>query len=127
MADTEKLEDAELEELLNSTIDKPTVVAVECSIDEIRNMITQCSMTEDKESLRPAMKNLKKAILDNPAACSLLLPEDIGQMVDRLNFLNDRDLQAAIESSKSGKKGKGTTKIDLSSAEVQQEILDDLN
>ncbi len=47
---------------------------------EIRQKIASLADFEG-DSLKGEMQALKASLLESPAACSLLLPEDIGQMV----------------------------------------------
>lgn len=109
----------------DAQLDKATKIEKVLTVEEIKNMIAQLSVTEEGESLRTAMDDLKKGIRDNPEACAVLLPEEIGDMVKALNKITGRDLEKAVEKAKSGKRTKKSS-IDLSSKEVQQEILDDL-
>lgn len=120
--------DVDLDIDLDATLDAPTTVEKIVSLEEIRHMITQLSVTEEGEPLKGAMRELKKAILENASACTVLLPAEIGEMVKYLYKTTDRDLQAAIDkASKSKSKKKATgPKIDFSDPNVQQEILDDL-
>jgi hypothetical protein len=94
--------------------------------EEIQNKIAQLSTTEDEESLKNAMQDLKKALKANPAACAALLPEDIGQMVMYLKKITGKDIEEAAGRKKSKKKN--TDKVDLNnlSDTQKQEILDDL-
>lgn len=112
---------------LDAPLDAPAPIEKVMSVEEIQAMIAQLSVTEDGEPLKKAMADLKKAIKDNPHACSALLPEDIGEMVKALYKMTDRDLTLAIEKAKKkGSKKGGGPKVDLSDAKIQQEILDDL-
>lgn len=96
------------------------------TVEEIKAMIAQLSVTEDGEPLSKAMADLKRALLANPTACTLLLPEDIGAMVKEIYRLTGKQLEAAVAAI--GKKGKGKeAKVDLSDAKVQQTIMDDLD
>lgn len=115
----------DIDDLLDTTLDKPTTIEKVLSVEEIKSMIAQLSVTEEGEDLKKAMADLKKAIKDNPAACASLLPEDIGEMVAALYKLTNRDLEQAIEKGAKSKRG-SKSKVDLNSKEVQQEILDDL-
>lgn len=75
------------------------------TIEEIRNKIAQLSTTDEGESLKKAMSDLKVALLKNPAACSLMLPEDIGECVKHLTKITMKDIVEAA-SSKKEKNGK---------------------
>lgn len=110
---------------LDATLDPPVTVEKVLAVEEIRALIAQLSVTEEGEPLKTAMAELKKGIKANPAACSTLLPEDIGAMVTAIYKMTDRDLTAAIEKANKTK-SKAKPKFDFSDKNVQQEILDDL-
>lgn len=59
------------------------------------------------DSLKEEMQELKKALLENPQACLLLLPEDIGLMVSYLRKLTG----TALASASSTKTKSSSTKI----------------
>lgn len=59
------------------------------------------------ESLQNAMSDLKRAIMENPDASLLLLPEDIGEIVSKLRQITGKALQSAA-----AKKEKAATKKD---------------
>lgn len=52
------------------------------------------------EHLKSAMTDLKKALLQNPQACYLMLPQDIGQMVIALRTMKN---EAVVEATKEPK------------------------
>jgi len=56
------------------------------------------------EDLTNAMKELKAALMQNPSAVELMLPEDIGAMVASLRKITGQELVAA--TTKKGKKEK---------------------
>lgn len=128
MADVKAETDIDLDGLidLDAPLDKPTTIERVATIEEIKAMIAQLSQTEDGEPLKTAMADLKKAIKHNPTACSLLLPEDVGEMVKHLYKMTDRDLEKAIEKASKRTKKDSKPKIDYSDKAVQQEILDDI-
>lgn len=67
-----------------------------------------------EEDLKGAMDELKQALLQNPAATALLLPEDIGEMVAQLRRITG---QACAEAAKPKKeKKKNLTKEELEAA-----------
>jgi hypothetical protein len=70
--------------------------------------------------LEQAMKNLKQALIQNPAACSLLLPEEVGAMVDKLRQITGQSITAA-KTSKEKKDNKKAL-----SAEEMQSAFDEL-
>jgi hypothetical protein len=47
--------------------------------------------------LKSSMKELQIALLQNPAACALMLPEDIGKMVEHLYKLTGKEVSIASE------------------------------
>jgi len=69
--------------------------------------------------LAGAMKELKGALLKNPQACYLLLPQDIGQMVVALRALKQ---EAIVEASATKKKGPKKAKASktLTAEEIAQ-------
>ena len=54
------------------------------------------------DSLKDEMVDLKKALLENPQACMLLLPEEIGSLVSSLRKITG--IAIATASSKTSKK-----------------------
>ena len=76
-----------------STIDPEVAQAVK----DLQHMISQLPQNPD---LRLAMKELNQALLRNPAACALLLPEDIGAAVSQLYKLTGQEVAAAAEPKK---------------------------
>ena len=54
------------------------------------------------DDLKNEMMNLKKALLENPQACMLLLPEEIGSMVSSLRKITG--IAIATASAKTSKK-----------------------
>ena len=54
------------------------------------------------DDLKNEMMNLKKALLENPQACMLLLPDEIGTMVSSLRKITG--IAIATASAKTGKK-----------------------
>ena len=54
------------------------------------------------DDLKNEMMNLKKALLENPQACMLLLPEEIGSMVSHLRKITG--IAIATASAKTSKK-----------------------
>lgn len=101
------------------------LVDVELTTQQIQDKIAQLSVTEEGESLKGAMDDLKKALKANPAACAALLPQDIGEMVKYLMLLTGKDIEETMANKGTRKK---KDKIDVSkmTEAQQQEILDDL-
>lgn len=81
------------------------IEAVELTTPELQEKIKALATTSEGEDLKYAMRDLKKALLSNPSACALLLPEDIGEMVKYLKIMIGPDL-AKIETSKAKKEAK---------------------
>lgn len=92
---------------------------------KLHDLIYQLALTEDGEPLKQEMQNLKRALLENPTACALLLPEDIGEMVKHLMKITGRDLEMQ-QSESSKKKGNKPAKIDFSDPKVLEELEKDL-
>ena len=74
------------------------------------------------DDLKNEMINLKKALLENPQACMLLLPEEIGSMVSHLRKITG--IAIATASAKT-KKAPGEKKA--SKKMTAQELADALN
>jgi hypothetical protein len=78
-----------------------------------------CDMSD--ADLKTEMQSLKAAIMQNPAATSLLLPEDIGQMVAALRRITGFAIQQATTKPKKAAKPRNTPM----SAEQLAAALDD--
>lgn len=63
------------------------------------NMLADMS----QDDLKGAMTELKKALLQNPQACYLILPQDIGQMVIALRTMKNEAVVAAEKAPKGTK------------------------
>lgn len=82
-----------------------TVEEIEQISYEMKQKIkTLCDF--DGDSLKGEMIELKKAILDNPAACSLLMPEEIGVLVSSIRKI----LGVAIATANAPKEKKVSVK-----------------
>lgn len=78
----------------------------------------------DGSFLETAMKDLKKALMDNPQACYLILPQDIGKMVIALRAMKNEVIEAASETKeKAPKKAKASKAL---TAEEIAEAFDSL-
>lgn len=78
----------------------------------------------DGSFLESAMKDLKKALMDNPQACYLILPQDIGKMVIALRAMKNEVIEAATETKeKAPKKAKASKAL---TAEEIAEAFDSL-
>lgn len=87
------------------------------NIDQLREKIALLSTTEDGTPLDNAMRDLKIALKQNPAACSLMLDEDIGACVTALRRMTNRNIMADLTDDKKPRKPK---------IELTKEILDNL-
>lgn len=90
------------------------------SVEDLQSKIKLLSLTEDGESLKEAMRDLKKALLENPAACSLLLAEDIGECFKAIKRLTAKEI--ADEETKTEKKAK---KEKVSTEDLLKDLKDD--
>lgn len=87
------------------------------NIDQIREKIALLGTTEEGLPLDTAMRNLKVALKQNPAACSLMLDEDIGLCVAALRRMTNKNILADLTPDKAGRKPK---------VELTKEVLDNL-
>lgn len=77
------------------------------------------------DDLKNAMSNLKKALMANPSAVSLMEDTDIGQMVIALRKLTGEDIAEASKEKTPGRK-KATKMVDLSNPDVMAQVFDEL-
>lgn len=103
-----------------------TLTDVDPDTTALQAMIAQLSVTEDGEPLKHAMDDLKRALLENPAACVALLPEDIGKMVEHLNRMTGKHIAEEMAAQAAKAKKSAKPKVDFSNPNIGQEILDDL-
>jgi hypothetical protein len=69
------------------------------------------------EDLKSQMTQLKKALMENPSACALMQPVEIGQMVSALRRITG---QHAVEAATKKAAGRSKAKpVVLSEAEMQ--------
>lgn len=68
------------------------------------------------EDLTNAMKELKAALMKNPAAVEVMLPEDIGCMVTALRRMTGQEIVAATEKKGKKEKPKALSAEDLAAA-----------
>ena len=68
------------------------------SIDKLREFIAQLATTEEGQPLEHAMRDLKIALKQNPAACSLMLDEDIGLCVAQLKRMTNKGIIADLDA-----------------------------
>lgn len=108
------------------------VVAAEKAISEIEESATTAEIKERIErlttledfDLKQAMDGLKALILANPSACSLLLPEDVGDMVVALRRMTGNAKAEIMAAPKrGGRKASTTTTL---APEALDALLEDL-
>jgi hypothetical protein len=93
--------------------------------EHLQSMIAKLSTTEDGESLKNEMSKLKITLKQNPAACSMLLPEDIGQMVGSLMRMTNRGILDQLNPEVKAK-NKAMKKEPVSQEELDALKLDDM-
>lgn len=89
----------------------------------IKEMIALISTT-GKDNLREHMDRLKVALKENPAACELLLPEDIGEMVKAIGILEGKMIfDAKVKAESRASRGKSKEKnVNLDPSALDQMI-----
>lgn len=106
---------------------KAAPLEVQQGYRDIKGRVMSLSGTDD-DDLAGAMSELKKALLQNPNACLLMLDEDIGRMTIALRRVTQ---EAIVEGTKAktekkpGTKTKKTSQVPLS-AEDMQKVFDEL-
>jgi len=98
------------------------ILGVEITVDEIKAKIANLSTIPDMPNLKNAMNDLKRALRQNPAACNLLLPEDIGQMVQHLYKVTN----TVVLQAKAKDLNKAAKKVDLNDPNVINKAMDEL-
>jgi hypothetical protein len=91
---------------LPETVETLESLEVRQAAEELRARIARLSLTDDGESLAEEMNLLKAALHKTPAACLLLLPEDMGQMIATL-----RRITGVARASAANKKESKSPKI----------------
>lgn len=81
--------------------------------------------TMSGDDLKNAMSNLKKALMANPAAVSLMEDSDIGQMVIALRKVTGETIAEASAEKKPGRKAK-TKEVDLSNPDIMAQVFEEL-
>lgn len=94
------------------------------TIDQLQSMIQRLSSTEEGFDLKQEMSRLKVALKQNPAACSMLLPEDVGAMVEKLKKITNRGILDQLNPEI--KKEKKVKAAPVSQEEIDGLTLDDL-
>jgi hypothetical protein len=90
---------------------------------DIKDKIDKLNMLADTD-LGNAMKDLKKALMANPAAVALMEDSDIGQMVIALRKITGEAIQEASKEKKPGRKK--SANVDLTNPEVVAGIFEEL-
>jgi hypothetical protein len=110
----------------------PDKISPENSVDpqivqayaDIRERIDRLNELADM-NLENAMKELKKALMANPAAVSLMEDSDIGQLVIALRKITGEAIAEAAKDNKPGRKPKNK-QIDLTDPAVVAAVIDEL-
>jgi hypothetical protein len=123
--------------VLDATLDKnpmplPSPPPVGDSVDpaiaqayvDIKTRIDALNEKSDME-IEGAMSELKKALMANPAACSLMEDTDIGKMVIALRRITGEAIAEAAKEKTPGRKKKEKA-VDLSDAAQVAQIFDEL-
>lgn len=92
------------------------------SLTQLQELIGKLSQTEDGQPLENAMRDLKKALKENPAACSLMLEEDIGECVKHLKRMTNKGILDEL----SGKNKVKKEKVTISQEDIDNLTMDDL-
>jgi len=84
---------------------------------DIKAKIDMLASLSDMD-LKGAMTDLKKSLLQNPQACYLILPQDIGQMVIALRAMKNETVVAAekVPKEKKAKASKALTAEEIAAA-----------
>jgi hypothetical protein len=85
---------------------------VEQEVMEIRSRISQLNDLSGTD-LKHEMDDLKMVLLKNPAACELLLPEDIGEMVKAIRHILGYAQIVAVPEKTTRSKRKETVDLTL--------------
>jgi hypothetical protein len=88
---------------IKETISDTANPQIEQAYSDIKDKINLLELASDTE-LPEQMKTLKKSLMENPAAVSLMLDTDIGKMVIALRRITK---EALVEASKEKTKGNG--------------------
>lgn len=89
---------------------------MEQTLSEIRQKINSLTEIEGID-LKNEMAALKQALIQNPEACALLLPEEIGACVAALRKIMNATMADAVKSKKTSvSKPKTMSKEDLKKA-----------
>jgi cytochrome c553 len=90
---------------------------------EISSRIAQLNSLSEA-NLKEEMRELKTALKENPAACALLMDEDIGMLVSALRKLTHKDVTEAESKPKRGTKPKAE-KVQLTAEQLAAALDDD--
>ena len=78
---------------MSTELDQPITADFSQAASEIQQRIKALEALSD-DDLKPAMDDLKRALMANPTACALMLPEDIGETVKALRRITGQALVA---------------------------------
>lgn len=111
-----------MEDIGNISVEVPELNTL--SITEIQQKIKILSETDDQQQIKPMMADLKRALKENPAACSLLQPEDIGIAVAKLRLITNTQIIDTLTPQK--KERKSAAKVALTQEEMDNLTAEDL-
>lgn len=95
----------------------------ELALKDIKDKIEEITTIKgDKDLLKNGIKTLQKALLENPSAVNLMLPEDIGAMVSLIRQYTGKEV-IEDQAKKSVSRAK---KLDLSPEAVDQLLNEEL-
>lgn len=99
----------------------PAIAQAYADIKERLERLAEMSETD----LPNAMSNLKKALMANPAAVSLMEDSDIGKMAVALRRITGESIAEAAKEKKAGRKPKDKT-VDLTNPDVVAQVFAEL-
>lgn len=95
----------------------------ELALKDIREKIAELTTIKgDRELLKNGIRSLQKALVENPAACAIMLPEDIGSAVELIRIYVGKEVQE--EAAKKATSKRTVSRIDLS-PEALDKLLDE--
>jgi hypothetical protein len=104
-----------------------TMIFASTDVNEIKSEIsTRIALLNNmsEADLKNEMRELKVALKENPAACALLMDEDIGALVSALRKITHKDITEAETKPKKGTKPKAE-KVQLSAEQLAAALDDD--
>ena len=93
-----------MEAILDSPIEGSILVEAQQTIEDIIPRIRNLSNIETGETLKHEMDLLKASLMANPAAVSLMLPTDVGHLVEALRRIVGEAIVTASTKPTRGKK-----------------------